>query len=92
MSLPSRRLECRISTLDHRSRVPGILPRPIVRANSLADLLEQNVERKSVQDLAGNADRRRTRLSDQRRGKVTRNNVERIFISGIEPARLRARG
>jgi site-specific recombinase XerD len=50
------------------------------RVATVTDLLEQNVELESVQDLAGHADPRTTMLYDRRRRKVTRNSVERISI------------
>jgi integrase/recombinase XerD len=49
---------------------------------TVTDLLE-NVELESVQDLAGHADPRTTRLYDRRRRKVTRNIVERISLKGL---------
>jgi site-specific recombinase XerD len=53
------------------------------RVATVTDLLEQNVELESVQDLAGHADPRTTRLYDRRRRKVTRNIVERISLKGL---------
>jgi hypothetical protein len=47
---------------------------------TITDLLEQNVRLEDVQNLAGHADPRTTRLYDRRGRKVTRNIVERISI------------
>lgn len=50
------------------------------RVATITDLLSQNVPLDEVQNLAGHADPRTTRLYDRRRKKVTRNIVERISI------------
>jgi integrase/recombinase XerD len=60
--------------------LPGQYSPHSFRVATVTDLLEQNVELESVQDLAGHADPRTTRLYDRRRRKVTRNIVERISI------------
>ena len=63
--------------------VTRLFGRPHNRVGTVTDLLEQNVELESVQDLAGHADPRTTRLYDRRRRKVTRNIAERISIKGL---------
>ena len=50
------------------------------RVAVITDLLEQGVPLDEVQQLAGHADPRTTRLYDRRQKKVTRNIVERISI------------
>ena len=50
------------------------------RVATITNLLEQNVALEDVQNLAGHADPRTTRLYDRRQRKVTRNIVERISI------------
>lgn len=50
------------------------------RATTITNLLEQGVPLEDVQQLAGHADPRTTRLYDRRRRGVTRNIVERIAI------------
>jgi site-specific recombinase XerD len=50
------------------------------RVTTITDLLEQGVDLQEVQNLAGHADPRTTRLYDRRRRRVTRNIVERISI------------
>ncbi|MFO0838357.1 MAG: tyrosine-type recombinase/integrase [Phycisphaerae bacterium] len=50
------------------------------RATTITNLLEQGVPLEDVQQLAGHADPRTTRLYDRRRREVTRNIVERIAI------------
>ena len=50
------------------------------RVTTITDLLEQGVPLEDVQQLAGHADPRTTRLYDRRRRKVTRNIVERISV------------
>jgi site-specific recombinase XerD len=50
------------------------------RVTTITDLLEQEVSLEDVQQLAGHADPRTTRLYDRRGRKVTRNLVERISI------------
>jgi site-specific recombinase XerD len=50
------------------------------RVTGITDLLSQNVPLEAVQQLAGHADPRTTRLYDRREQKVSRNLVERISI------------
>ena len=50
------------------------------RVTTITDLLEQGVPLEDVQQLAGHADPRTTRLYDRRQRKVTRNIVERISV------------
>ncbi len=50
------------------------------RVATITDLLSQGVPLEDVQNLAGHADPRTTRLYDRRNRKVTRNVVERISI------------
>jgi site-specific recombinase XerD len=50
------------------------------RVATLTNLLEQDIPLESVQQLAGHADPRTTRLYDRRHKRVTRNIVERISI------------
>lgn len=50
------------------------------RVATITDLLEQGVPLEDVQNLAGHADPRTTRLYDRRKRKVTRNIVERISV------------
>ncbi len=50
------------------------------RVTTITDLLTQGVPLEDVQNLAGHADPRTTRLYDRRQRKVTRNIVERISI------------
>lgn len=50
------------------------------RVTTITDLLEQGVPMEDVQNLAGHADPRTTRLYDRRDRRVTRNIVERISI------------
>jgi site-specific recombinase XerD len=50
------------------------------RVATVTDLLEQNQPLEAVQQLAGHADPRTTRLYDRRQRKITRNIVERISI------------
>ena len=50
------------------------------RVATVTNLLEQNLPLEDVQQLAGHADPRTTRLYDRRRRKITRNIVERISI------------
>lgn len=49
------------------------------RVSTLTDLLESGVELSDVQQFAGHADPRTTRLYDRRQKKITRNLVERIY-------------
>ena len=60
--------------------LPGQFSPHSFRVATVTDLLEQNVPLEDVQNLAGHADPRTTRLYDRRRKKVTRNIVERISI------------
>jgi len=50
------------------------------RVTTITDLLEQGVPLEDVQNLAGHADPRTTRLYDRRQKKITRNIVERISV------------
>lgn len=50
------------------------------RVTTITDLLEQGVPLEDVQNLAGHADPRTTRLYDRRNKKITRNIVERISV------------
>ncbi|MCA9147803.1 MAG: tyrosine-type recombinase/integrase [Planctomycetales bacterium] len=50
------------------------------RVTTITDLLSQGVPLEDVQNLAGHADPRTTRLYDRRQRRVTRNIVERISI------------
>jgi len=50
------------------------------RVTTITDLLDQNVPREDVQNLAGHADARTTSLYDRRKHKVRRNIVERISV------------
>ena len=50
------------------------------RVTTITDLLSQGVPLEAVQQLAGHADPRTTRLYDRRQKRVTRNIVERISI------------
>lgn len=50
------------------------------RVTTITDLLEQGVPLEDVQNLAGHADPRTTRLYDRRNKAITRNIVERISI------------
>jgi integrase/recombinase XerD len=47
---------------------------------TITNLLEQGVPLEEVQQLAGHANPRTTRLYDRRQKKITRNIVERISI------------
>ncbi len=58
--------------------LPSILSPHSFRTATITDLLSQGVPLEDVQNLAGHADPRTTRLYDRRQRKVTRNIVERI--------------
>ena len=60
--------------------LPARLSPDSFRVTVSTDLLEQGVPLDEVQQLAGHADPRTTRLYDRRQKKVTRNIVERISI------------
>ena len=60
--------------------LPSRLSPHSFRVTTITDLLEQGVPLEDVQNLAGHADPRTTRLYDRRKRKVTRNIVERISI------------
>lgn len=60
--------------------LPNRLSAHSFRAGTITDLLSQGVPLEDVQNLAGHADPRTTRLYDRRRRQVTRNIVERISI------------
>ncbi|MFH0982204.1 MAG: tyrosine-type recombinase/integrase [Planctomycetota bacterium] len=49
-------------------------------ATTITNLLDQGVPLEDIQDLAGHADPRTTRLYDRRKRQVTRNIVEQISI------------
>jgi integrase/recombinase XerD len=50
------------------------------RVGAITDLLSQGVPLEEVQNLAGHADPRTTRLYDRRKRKVTRSVVDRISV------------
>jgi site-specific recombinase XerD len=50
------------------------------RVTTITDLLDQQLPLEDVQDLAGHADPRTTRLYDRSRRQITRNIVERIRV------------
>ncbi|MEZ6100644.1 MAG: tyrosine-type recombinase/integrase [Pirellulaceae bacterium] len=60
--------------------LPSRLSPHSFRVTTITDLLDQGVPLEDVQNLAGHADPRTTRLYDRRKRKVTRNIVERISI------------
>ena len=60
--------------------LPSRLSPHSFRVATITDLLSQGVPLEDVQNLAGHADPRTTRLYDRRRRKVTRNIVERISV------------
>lgn len=60
--------------------LPSRLSPHSFRVTTITDLLEQGVPLEDVQNLAGHADPRTTRLYDRRQRRVTRNIVERISI------------
>ncbi|TWU44927.1 Tyrosine recombinase XerC [Novipirellula aureliae] len=60
--------------------LPSRLSPHSFRVTTITDLLSQGVPLEDVQNLAGHADPRTTRLYDRRQRKVTRNIVERISI------------
>ena len=60
--------------------LPSRLTAHSFRVATITDLLSQGVPLEDVQNLAGHADPRTTRLYDRRRRRVTRNIVERISI------------
>lgn len=60
--------------------LPAQLSPHSFRVATITDLLSQGVPLEDVQQLAGHADPRTTRLYDRRQRKVTRNIVERISI------------
>jgi site-specific recombinase XerD len=64
----------------HDAGLPSILSPHSFRAGTITDLLSQGVPLEDVQNLAGHADPRTTRLYDRRQRKVTRNIVERISV------------
>jgi integrase/recombinase XerD len=69
--------------LKRRLRAAGLpnrLSPHSFRVATITDLLTQGVPLEDVQNLAGHADPRTTRLYDRRNNKVTRNIVERISI------------
>lgn len=64
----------------HAAGLPERLSPHSFRVTTITDLLSQGVPLEDVQQLAGHADPRTTRLYDRRNRKVTRNIVERISI------------
>jgi len=69
--------------VKRRMATAGLPPRlspHSFRVATITDLLEQGVPLEEVQNLAGHADPRTTRLYDRRQRKVTRNIVERISV------------
>ncbi len=62
------------------AELPSRLSPHSFRVATITDLLSQGVPLEDVQNLAGHADPRTTRLYDRRQRKVTRNIVERISI------------
>ena len=60
--------------------LPSRLSPHSFRVTTITDLLSQGVPLEDVQNLAGHADPRTTRLYDRRQRKLTRNIVERISI------------
>jgi site-specific recombinase XerD len=63
-----------------RAGLPHTLSPHSFRVTTITDLLDQSLPLEDVQDLAGHADPRTTRLYDRSRRKVTRNLVERIRV------------
>ncbi len=63
-----------------RAGLPARLSCHSFRTATVTDLLEQGLPLPDVQELAGHADPRTTRLYDRRQRRVTRNVVERISI------------
>lgn len=69
--------------VKRRMATAGLPPRlspHSFRVATITDLLEQGVPLEEVQNLAGHADPRTTRLYDRRQKSITRNIVERISI------------
>ena len=62
------------------ANLPSRLSPHSCRVTTITDLLSQGVPLEDVQNLAGHADPRTTRLYDRRKRKVTRNIVERISV------------
>ncbi len=63
-----------------KAGLPSRLSPHSFRVATITDLLSQGVPLEDVQNLAGHADPRTTRLYDRRKRKVTRNIVERISV------------
>jgi site-specific recombinase XerD len=63
-----------------QANLPDRLSAHSIRVYVLTNLLSQGISLSEVQNLAGHADPRTTRLYDRRQRKVTRNIVERISI------------
>lgn len=63
-----------------KAGLPNRLSPHSFRVATITDLLSQGVPLEDVQNLAGHADPRTTRLYDRRQRKVTRNIVERISV------------
>lgn len=60
--------------------LPARLSPHSFRVTTITNLLEQGVALEDVQNLAGHANPRTTRLYDRRQHRVTRNIVERISV------------
>lgn len=63
-----------------QANLPSMISPHSFRVTTITDLLSQGVPLEDVQNLAGHADPRTTRLYDRRQRKVTRNIVERISV------------
>jgi hypothetical protein len=75
---------CRMMKRRLRSaKLPDQFSPHSFRVTTVTDLLEQNTAIEDVQNLAGDADPRTTRLNDRRRRMLTRNIVERISVKGL---------
>ena len=73
-------VRCMVKRRLKAAGLPGNLPCDTFRARTITGVLESGVNPDDVQDLAGHADPRTTRLYDRRKREVTRNIVERISI------------
>jgi site-specific recombinase XerD len=67
-----------------KAKLPEHLSPHSFRVSTLTDLLESGTELADVQQFAGHADPRTTRLYDRRSRNVTRNLVERIYDLKLE--------
>jgi len=70
------------------AKLPDHLSPHSFRVSTLTDLLETGTELAEVQEFAGHADPRTTRLYDRRSRKVTRNLVERIYDLKLDKGEL----